>query len=150
MCCPALFHTFKHFNSKAAMAHYPIILKEAGELLAKSTSELLTGQGLWLILNLKHFNHYIHIPTINMPTIRKIWQVTDLKDVYLHISIIKHHCHFLYFVGNKNFILGGFCHLGWLQLLGFSLHLLNPYCSFPIARVFMLFYIWMISWYWLA
>ena len=27
-----------------------------------------------------------------------------------------------------------------------SLHLLNPYCSFADARVFLLKYIWMISW----
>ena len=29
---------------------------------------------LWLILNLKQFNHFMHIPTFTMPTKRCIWQ----------------------------------------------------------------------------
>ena len=63
--------------------------------------------GLQPILNLKHFNHYMHIPSFKMPTIRHVWQLIqhgdyafsiDLQDAYLHIPIVKHHHHFLQFV----------------------------------------------------
>ena len=59
--------------------------------------------GLWPILNLKHLNHYMHVPSFKIPTIRHIWQLIqcgdyafsiDLLDAYLHIPIVKHH-HFL-------------------------------------------------------
>ena len=42
-----------------------------------------------------------------MPTVRRVWQLIqhgdytfsiDLQDAYLHIPIVKHHCHFLQFV----------------------------------------------------
>ena len=39
-----------------------------------------------------------------------------------------------------------FYHLGWLWPLGLSLHLLNPYCSFSNARIFVLLFIQMIFW----
>ena len=57
--------------------------------------------GLQPILNLKCFNHYMHIPSFNVPTIRHVWQLIqhgdyafsiDLQDVYLHNPIVKHHC----------------------------------------------------------
>ena len=60
--------------------------------------------GLRPILNLKHFNHCMHVSSIKMPTIRNVWQLIqhgdyvfsiDLQDAYLHIPIVKHHCHFL-------------------------------------------------------
>ena len=38
-----LFHNFKWFNIKAALAHHPIIQNEVDELLAKVTSEPLMG-----------------------------------------------------------------------------------------------------------
>ena len=56
------------------MAHHPVIQKEVHELLSKMLTELLTCNagffsnvfvvpmctgGLWLILNLKQFNHYM-------------------------------------------------------------------------------------------
>ena len=31
--------------------------------------------GLCLILSLKYANHYMHIPTFWMPTIKRIWQL---------------------------------------------------------------------------
>ena len=80
-----------------------------------------------------------------MPTMKQVQQIIqqgdytfsiDLKDDCLPFAIGKH-------------ISGKFCHLHWLQSLGFSLHLLNPYLSFASARVFMLLYFWMISWSWL-
>ena len=63
--------------------------------------------GLCPILNLKHFNHYIHIPSFKMPTLKNIQQLNqqgdfafsiDLQDAYFHVPIVKHHCHFLHFV----------------------------------------------------
>ena len=63
--------------------------------------------GLRPILNLKHFNRYMHIPSFKMPTLKHVWQLIqhgdyafsiDLQDAYLHVSIFKHHHHFLYFV----------------------------------------------------
>ena len=58
--------------------------------------------GLWPILNLKHFNHYMHVPYFKMSTIRYDWQLIQhgdyalsigLQDAYLHIPIVKHHHH---------------------------------------------------------
>ena len=40
---PPLFHDFQHFNVKAAAAHYPVILKEVDELLAKGAIEPSSG-----------------------------------------------------------------------------------------------------------
>ena len=116
---PPLFHNFRQFNVKAAAAHHPIIKKEVDELLVKGAIEPSSGGagfyssvfvvpkdtgGLQPMLNLKHFNHYIHIPSLKMPTIRHVWQLIqhgdyafsiDLQDAYLHIPIVKHLHHFL-------------------------------------------------------
>ena len=63
--------------------------------------------GLCPILNLKHFNCYMHIPSFKMPTLKNVWPLIqqgdfafsiDLQDAYLHIPIVKHHHHFLCFV----------------------------------------------------
>ena len=63
--------------------------------------------GLQPILNLKHFNRYMHIPSFKMPTPNHVWQLIkhgdyaisiDLQDAYLRVPIVKHHCHFLHFV----------------------------------------------------
>ena len=60
--------------------------------------------GLLPSLNLKCFNFYMHIPSFKMPTIRHVQQLIqhgdyafsiDLQDAYLHIPIVKHHCHFI-------------------------------------------------------
>ena len=42
-CYPPLFCNFKWFNTKAATGHHPIIQKEVDELLAKGTTEALSG-----------------------------------------------------------------------------------------------------------
>ena len=63
--------------------------------------------GLHPILNLKRFNHFMHIPSFKMATLKHVWQLIqqgdfafsiDLQDAYLHVPIVKHHCHFLHFV----------------------------------------------------
>ena len=63
--------------------------------------------GLQPILNLKHFNCYIHISSFKMQTIRHVQQLIqhgdyafsiDLQDAYLHIPIVKHHHYLLHFV----------------------------------------------------
>ena len=64
-----------------------------------------------------------------MPTIRNIWQLIqhgdyafsiDPKEAYLHIPIIKHHCHIFYdFFGAGHHISGKFYLLGWPQSLEF-------------------------------
>ena len=116
---PPLFHNFQQFNVKVASAHHPIIKKEVDELLAKGANEPSSGGagfyssmfvvpkhtgGLWPILNLKHFNCYMHIPSFKMSTIRHVSQLIqhgdyafsiELQDAYLHITIVKHHHHFL-------------------------------------------------------
>ena len=49
----------------------------------------------------------MHIPTFKMPTIRQVWLLVqpddyafsiDLKDAYLHVPNVKHHCQLLWFV----------------------------------------------------
>ena len=120
--CLAFFCNFRLFNGKAAAAHHPIIQNEVDDLLAKGTTEPSSGGagycssvfvvpkhtgGVWLILNLQQFNHYLNIPSFTMPTIKHVRQLIrhvdyaffiDLQDAYLHIPFVKHHCHFLQFV----------------------------------------------------
>ena len=120
--CPPLFHDFQHFNVKVAAAHHPVIQKEVDDLLAKGAIEPSSGGagfysgmfvvpehtgGLRSILNLKHFNCFMHIPSFKMPTLKHVWQLIqqsyyafsiDLQDAYLHVPIVKHHHHFLFYV----------------------------------------------------
>ena len=109
---PPLFCNFWQFNVKAATTHHPIIQKQVDELLDKVVIEpssdgagfyssmfvvpKCTG-GLWPILNLKHFNHYMHVPSFKVPTMRHVWQLIqhvdyafsiDLQDAYLHIPFV--------------------------------------------------------------
>ena len=119
---PPLFRNFWHFNVKVPAAHHPVIQKEVDELLAKGAIEPSSGGagfyssvfvvpkhtgGLRPILSLKHFNHYMHIPSFKMPTLKTVWQLVqwgdyafsiDLQDAYLHVPIVKHHRRFLRFV----------------------------------------------------
>ena len=119
---PPLFHDFWHFNVKVAAAHHPVIQEEVDELLAKGATEPSSSGagfyssmfvvpkhtgGLCPILNLKHFNHFVHIPSFKMPTLKHIWQLIqqgdfafsiDLQDAYLHVPTVKHHHHFLHFI----------------------------------------------------
>ena len=123
--CPPLFCNFWQFNVKVGVADHPIIQKEVDELLAKGAIEPSSGGagfyssmfvvpectgGLWPICSLKHFNHYMHIPSFKMPTIRHVRQLTqhgdyalsfDLQDAYLHIPIVKNH-HFFSWSGWHN------------------------------------------------
>ena len=41
--------------------------------------------------------------------------------------------------GNTSLVSGQFCHLGWLMLLEFSIHLLNLYSSFTDTEVFVVY-----------
>ena len=143
---PPLFHDFQHFNVKVAAAHHPVIQKEVDELLAKRAIEpssrgagfyssmfvvpKCTG-GLRPILNLKCFNHYGHIPSFKMPTLKHVQQLIqhgdyafsiDLQDAYLHVPIVKHHWHFYVLFGIMCLIIGRFYLLGLPQPLG----LLHP------------------------
>ena len=119
---PPLFSDFWCFNIKMAAAHHPVIQKEVDELLAKGAIEPSSGGtgfyssmfvvpkctgGLQPILKLQCFNHYMHIPSFKMPSLKHIWQLIqhgdyafsiDLQDAYLHVPIVKHHHHFLHFV----------------------------------------------------
>ena len=119
---PPLFCNFQHFNVKVAAAHHPVIQKEVDELLAKGAIEPSSGGasfyssvfvvpkhtgGLCPILHLKCFNHFMHIPSFKMPTLKTVWQLIqqgdyafsiDLQDAYLHVPIVKHHRWFLRFV----------------------------------------------------
>ena len=94
-------------NIKAALVHWTVIQKEVDELLAKDVIEPSTDGtgfyfnvlvvptcmgGLYPILNLKQFSHYMQIPIFKMPTIKQVWQLIyqgyyvfsiDLKDAYL-------------------------------------------------------------------
>ena len=119
---PPLFCNFWHFNVKVPAAHHSVIQEEVDELLAKGAIEPSSGGagfyssvfvvpkctgGLRPILNLKHFNCYMHIPSFKMPTLKTVWQLIqqgdyafsiDLQDAYLHVPIVKHHRQFLCFV----------------------------------------------------
>ena len=82
---PPLFRDFRHFNVRVAAVHHPVIQKEVDELLVKGVIEPSSSGagfyssvfvvpkhtgGLHPILNLKHFNHFMHIPSFKMPTLK--------------------------------------------------------------------------------
>ena len=84
---PSLFHDFWCFNIKAAALH-PVIQREGEEFLAKGAIEpSSSGAGFYFsmfvvpkhtgglqpILNLKHFNRYMHIPSFKMSTLKHVW-----------------------------------------------------------------------------
>ena len=102
----------------SSLSHY----SEGGwELLSKGAIEPSSGGaglyssvfvvpkctgGLLPILNLKQFNCYLHILPFKVPTVRHVLQLIqhgdyafsiDLQGAYLHIPIVKHHYHFLWF-----------------------------------------------------
>ena len=138
-----LFCDFWHFNVKAAAAHHPVIQKEVDELLAKGAIEPSSGGagfyssvfvvpkctgGLCPILNLKHFNHFMHIASFKMPTLKNVWQhiqqgdfdfSIDLQDAYLHIPILSIIIIFYILFGVMCLISGRFYPLGLPQPLGF-------------------------------
>ena len=106
---PPLFCNFQQFNVKVATTHHPIIQKEVDELLAKGAIEPSSGGagfyssifvvpkhtgGLQPIPNLKHFNHYMHVPSFKMPTIRHVWQLIQHGDYAFSIDL--QHAYFTY------------------------------------------------------
>ena len=117
-----LLSNINWFSIKTDVAHYPVIQKKVNMLLAKDAIETSTDVGgfysnvllvskcrggLCPIVNLKHFNCYMHIPTFEMPAINKIWQLIqhgdyafciDLKEAYLHIPIVKCQHHFTFYL----------------------------------------------------
>ena len=74
---------------KPAAAHQAIIQKKVVGLLAKGVIATSGGAGfyagvfvvpmltvgLWPILSLKHFHHYLLMPSFKMPTIRHVQQL---------------------------------------------------------------------------
>ena len=99
---PPLFCNFQQFSVKVAAAHHPIIQKEVDELLAKGAMEPSSGGavfysslfvvpmctgGLWPILNLKHFSHYMHVPSFQVPTIRHVWWLIQHGDYAFSIDL---------------------------------------------------------------
>ena len=161
---------FCDFNVKVAAVHHPVIQKEVDELLAKGATEPFSGGagfyssmfvvpkctgGLRPILNLKHFNHYMHIPSFKMPTLKHVQQLiqhgdcafsTDLQDAYLHVPIVKHHHHFLHFVWHNEPYQWKGLPFGLATALGFLRPSPNLLCSFAIVKVCILLSVWMTSW----
>ena len=101
-CCPLLFHNFRHLIIKASLVHHPIIQKEVDDLLAKGANEPLTDGagcqsnifvfpkftgGLLSILNLKQFNHCIHIPAFKITTIRQSWQLIQQGNYAFSVDL---------------------------------------------------------------
>ena len=95
---PPLLWEFWQFNVKVAAAHHPVIQKEVDELLAKGAIEPSSGGagfyssmfvvpkhtgGLQPILNLKHFNCYMHIPSFKMPTLKNVQQLIQYGDMMI-------------------------------------------------------------------
>ena len=162
--------TSSTFNVKVATAHLPVIQKEVDELLAKGAIEPSsrgagfyssmfvvpkhTG-GLRPILNLKHFNHYMHIPSFKMPTLNMYGSLSSMVImpfpliyrmlIYMFplLSII---VVFYILFGIMCLISGRFYLLALPQSLGFSHPSPNLFCSFTVVKVCVLLSIWMTSW----
>ena len=96
---PPLFPDFQHFNVQAAAACHPVIQKEVDELLAKGAIEPSSGGagfyssmfvvpkhagGLCPILNLKHFNRYMHIPSFKMPILKPYGSLSSMVILLFH------------------------------------------------------------------
>ena len=132
--CPPLLHNFWQFNVKGAAAHHPIVQKEVVDLfLREQWNHCLVvlvsiSISLWPILNLKQFNHYLHIPSlrfllsdmsgslfsmVNMfsPLISRMLIYIFLLEVIIVV--------FYNLFGIICLISGRFYLLGWPQSLGF-------------------------------
>ena len=151
------------------MTHHSLIPKEVHELLSKGTVEPSTGGtgfyssifvvplctgSLQPILNPRQFNCYMHIPTFKIllsdrngnlfNKVIKLFLLISRMLIYIFLLLsITVTCYILF--DNTNLISGRFCHLSWLQMLGFSLHLANKCCSFGDAMIFVLLLIWIKS-----
>ena len=113
--------------------------------------------GLQPILNLKHFNHYMYVPSFKMPTIRHVQQLIqhgdyafsiNLQDAYLHISIFKHHHHFLGFVWHSVSYQWKVLPFGLATAPQVFTALNKPILFLCCHRVSILLSIWMTSWSW--
>ena len=89
---------------KAAAAHHPIIQiqKEVDDLLAKGVIQpspdgasfyssvfvvpTCTG-GFQSIPSLQQFSHYLHTPSLKMPTISHVWELIQHGDYDLSIDL---------------------------------------------------------------
>ena len=166
-----LFRDFWHFNIKVAAAHHPVIQKEVDELLAKGAIETYSSStgfyssmfvvpkhtgGICPILNLKHFNCFMHIPSFKMPTLKRVWQLIqqgdytfsiDLQDDLIYMFPLLSIIVVSYVLsGIMCLINGRFYLLGLPQPLGFLHPSQNLFCSFAIAKVCILLSISMTSW----
>ena len=110
---------------------------------------------LWPLFNLKWFNGYMYISTFKMPTIRQVWQLhrlvmffsIDLKDAYLHIPIVKHQHHFLWFVWQHKPYQWKVFPFVLASAIGFSPHHTYTYIvPLLLHRFFVLLFSWMVSW----
>ena len=100
--------------------------------------------GLRPILNLKHFNCFMHILSFKMPTLKTVRSLSSRvimpfplifrMPIYMFplLSII---ASFYVLFGIMCLISGGFCLLDLPQPLGFSHPSLNLFCSFAVAKV---------------
>ena len=84
----SLFCNLHCFNIKAAEAQHPVIQKEQEPLAKGATEPLIDGAGFYSnvfavskhsgglhpIFNLQQFNHYMHISSFRMPTMKQVWQ----------------------------------------------------------------------------
>ena len=110
--------------------------------------------GLCPILNLRHFNHFMHIPCFKIATLKNVWQLLqqsdfafsiDLQDAYLHVPNVKHH-HFLCFVWHNVPYQWKVLPFGLATAPRVFTSIMKPICSFAIARACVLLFIWMTSW----
>ena len=115
--------------------------------------------GFCPILNLKQFNHYMHIPTSKMPTIRQVWLLIqqgdyafpiDLMDSYLHISIVKHYHNFLRLVWQCKHLSRESLPFGLAMAPRVFTTLTKPIQHLSHCKVCMLFFTWVICLFLLA
>ena len=158
-----LFSNFQWFSVKAAVSHHPVIQKELQELLSKGVIE----HQLVILVSIPRCLSFLSvcvvyslfsvlsdlITTCTYPLSRCIVlnrycnlfsEVIILSPLilrmlyYILFSILVTFCDLF---GKINLIRRKVCHLGLLQPLRFSLLLLNLYCSFLDARIFILLFI---------
>ena len=167
---PPLFHDFQWFNVKAAAAHHPVIEKEVDELLFKGAIEPSSGGtgfyssmfvvpkctgGLGPILNLKHFNHYMHIPSLRCQLLNMYGSLSSM--VIMPFPLIYRMLIYMFpllsiivvsyiLFGVMCLISGRFYLLGLPQPLWCLRSPPNLFCSFVITKVCILLSIWMTSW----
>ena len=102
---------------------------------------------------------YLILLNVKMPTIRQVWLLikqgdfafsVDLNDAYLYILIVKHHHCFLWFVWQHTPYQWKVLPFGLATACRIFTHSLNPYCSFVITRVCVLYFTCIISWFFIT